>query len=240
MKYLARISYDGSKFQGFQRLNNGLGVQNEIEKVLSKVNGSIVKIVGAGRTDAGVHAKDQCIHFDLQRDISLDKLKYIMNRMLSPYVSVNTLEVVKNDFHARYSVKEKTYLYKVYLGEKNVFLEDYAYCFYNKLDLEDMKQCSKLFIGTYDFRNFVSGKRDNYMSIINEFQIFQEGEFLFFELKGKSFYRYMVRSIVGAVMSVGVGKAKISDIESALKEPLKKKQFLVAPPNGLYLTEIKY
>ena len=123
MRYLAHISYDGSKFQGFQRLNNGKGVQNILENVLSKFSDSCVVVKGAGRTDAGVHALDQCIHFDLEKEISLEKLKYSINRMLPDSISINSVSIVNNCFHARHSVKRKTYLYKVYVGEKNPFLD---------------------------------------------------------------------------------------------------------------------
>ena len=92
MRYLASISYDGSHFYGFQRLNNGLGVQNELERVLSIIAKERVCVHGSGRTDRGVHAYMQCIHFDLDIDISLDKLKYVMNRLLNSYVVVNNLQ----------------------------------------------------------------------------------------------------------------------------------------------------
>jgi len=110
MRYFARICYDGSKFSGFQRLNNGRGVQNELERVLSKIFNSPISVKGAGRTDAGVHALDQCIHFDLERDIPTDKLKYSMNQMLPSSISVTSLSIVDETFHARHSVKEKTYV----------------------------------------------------------------------------------------------------------------------------------
>ena len=156
MKCLARISYDGSHFEGFQRLKNGRGVQNELERVVSLIHKKEVKVKGAGRTDAGVHALDQCISFDLDVEMDLDKLKYVLNRSLSPYIAVQSLESVSEDFHARFSVKEKVYFYKIYLGEKNPFLEDYSYCFYQKLNIDKMKEASRLFVGNHDFKNLFS------------------------------------------------------------------------------------
>ena len=155
MRYLARISYDGSKFLGFQRLKNGKGVQNELERVLKILAKKEILVHGAGRTDAGVHALDQCIHFDLDISISVDKLKYVMNRLLKDSVVVNSIQVVSNDFHARYDVKEKTYEYFLLLKEKNAFLSNYAYIFYQDLDIEKMKEASHVFLGTHDFSNFV-------------------------------------------------------------------------------------
>ena len=110
MRILARIAYDGSKYLGFQRLNNGKGIQNEIEEVLSEIAGEEVLVHGSGRTDAGVHAIDQCVHFDFYLDISLEKLKYIINRNLSDGIVVKSLEEVSSDFHARRDVLKKRLL----------------------------------------------------------------------------------------------------------------------------------
>ena len=239
MRYLARISYDGSHFEGFQRLNNGRGVQNEIEHVLSILAHHEVKIKGAGRTDRGVHALDQCIHFDLDLDISVGKLKYVLNRMLSKYIAVRELKIVSEDFHARHSVLKKTYVYKVYRGEKNPFLEDYTYSCNKNLDLDKMKECSKVFLGAHSFHNFVSGERENYDSEIFSFEIKEEKDYLIFILEAKSFYRYMVRSIVGAIMDVGCGLVSLEEVRIALLSSFKK-QFSIVPPQGLYLAKIEY
>ncbi len=239
MRYLARICYDGSKFEGFERLNNGKGVQNELERVLSEIQGKPVLVKGAGRTDAKVHALDQCVHFDFPMDMSLEKLKYVMNRNLCPYVSVRSIESVDNSFHARHNVKEKTYVYKIYLGEKNPFLEDYAYFFPYSLDVELMKECSKLFIGKHDFRNFVSGEREDYCSVIDDITISKENQFISFIFQGKSFYRYMVRSLVGAIVDVGLNKVSIEDVKNAL-DLKSSKTFRVVPAKGLYLVKVQY
>ena len=239
MRYFARISYDGSHFEGFQRLKNGRGVQNEIEHVLSILAHHEVKIKGAGRTDRGVHALDQCIHFDFDLDISVSKLKYVLNRMISKYIAVRELKIVSDDFHARHSVLKKTYVYKVYRGEKNPFLEDYTYPYNQKLDLDKMRECSKVFLGAHSFHNFVSGERDNYNSEIFSFDIKEEGDYLLFTLEAKSFYRYMVRSIVGAIMDVGSDRVDIKEVRDALAS-FSKKQFSIVPPQGLYLTKIEY
>ncbi len=239
MRILARISYDGSKFMGFQRLENGKGVQNELERVLSILAKKEVVIKGAGRTDAGVHALDQCVHFDLDLSVSLKKLKYIMNRMLSPYIAVQSLEQVDKDFHARFLVKEKTYVYKIYCGKKNPFYSDYAYFFPYTLDLEKMQECANLFLKEHDFHNFVSGSRDSYQSFISSLKIRKDKNFITIEVCGKSFYRYMVRSIVGAILDVGRGAATCSSVSNALNTS-EEKRFSVVPAMGLYLTKIVY
>ena len=239
MRYLANISYDGSKFLGFQRLSNGKGVQNEIERVLSILAKRKIFVQGAGRTDAGVHATCQCISFDMDDFIDLNQLKYAMNHLLSPYVFVQSLNVVKSDFHARHSAKEKTYLYKIYLGGKNPFWNDYSYICYQKLDLSKMKKCAKLFLGKHDFRNFVSGQRDDFCSEIYSVKVTKENDFIYVTITGKAFYRYMVRSLVGAMVSVGCGKNSLEDVKNSL-DLKSSKRFLVLPSNGLYLVDIKY
>ncbi len=240
MRYLARISYDGSKFLGFQRLKNGKGVQNELERVLSILAKKPVFVHGAGRTDAGVHALDQCIHFDLDIPISLDKLKYAMNRLLNSAVLVNDIQEVSDDFHARYAVKEKTYEYVIVLKEKNVFLHDYVYLLDQDLDIEKMKEASKLFLGTHNFKNFVSGDREQFISSILDIQFSLKKSCLKITFKGHSFYRYMVRSMVGALIDVGLNKVSKSQIKQAIESPNERFHVSVAPSRGLYLKKIVY
>lgn len=240
MRYLARICYDGSKFQGFQRQKDGSGVQNELERVLSKIFHSNILVKGAGRTDKGVHALDQCVHFDLDFDISTKKLQHSFNQMLPSSISVTSISVVDNQFHARYSVKEKTYVYKLYVGPKNPFVYSYAYPIFFDVNVSKMKEACKLFLGVHDFHNFVSGERENYMSRIDDFQIREEDNYILFEVRGKSFYRYMVRSLVGALLDVGRGKVDISSITLALEYPNRNTRFSVVPSEGLYLMKIEY
>lgn len=240
MRYFMKVSYDGSHFEGFQRLNNGHGVQNEIERVLSLIAGKNIEIKGAGRTDAGVHALNQCLSFDMDLDMEEEKLKYVMNRGLCPYVAVSLVKKVSSDFHARFSVLNKTYQYKIYQGEKNPLLKDYAYCFSKCLDIDKMRKASKLFESTHDFRNFVSGQRDNYVTDIEQIDIIKEGDFLLINVKGNSFYRYMVRSIVGALIEIGLGNISIEELSSAIKHFEIEKRFFIAPACGLYLKDIEY
>lgn len=239
MRYLARISYDGSKFLGFQRQNNGCGVQNELERVLSIIAKKEVVVKGAGRTDAGVHALDQCVHFDFNKDIFPDKLCYVMNRMLSKYIHVNSLILVGSDFHARFDVKEKEYCYKLSFGEVNPFLVDYVY-YTISLDMDKMREVANLFVGAHNFHNFVSGERDCYDSIIKDISFSFENDIWIIKFKGKGFYRYMVRSLVGAMIDVGRGKSSFEEVKEALENSNVDKRFFVAPACGLYLAKISY
>ncbi len=239
MRYLARISYDGSHYYGFQRLNDMDTIQSRLESVLSKINAGFVHVYGAGRTDRFVHALDQCVHFDLSVMMDGALLMYKMNRLLPSDISVNSIVLVDDDFHARHMVLEKRYLYKVYMGPKDPFVCSYSYVMYDDIDVGLIKDAAKVFVGHHDFRNFVSGYRDCYEAVINDIKVYKDGNYLCFEFLGKSFYRYMVRKIVGALLDVGRGKACLDDVLSSLNLA-SCKTFFCAPAWGLYLMEIKY
>lgn len=239
MNYLIRFAYDGSKFYGFQRLNEEDSVQKKIEDALSIINKSPVVIKGAGRTDRGVHAIGQCASFSMDIDIEADHLLKALNSLVMPYIYIKECVNVSTDFHARFSVIEKKYVYKINLGEFNPILEDYTYqCPYN-LSVEKMKEVAKLFIGGHDFHNFVSGERDNYNCIIYDINFDLKDDILNIEFRGKSFYRYMVRNLVGAMIEVARGKYDI-DVVKEMLEADEDMTIFTAPASGLYLKDIKY
>lgn len=240
MRYFIRFSYDGSRFYGFQRLNHFPSVQKALEDALCHINGSPVEIKGAGRTDRGVHAKGQCAHFDLIKELPEDGLLQILDKLVGPYIHIRECKKVSDDFHARFSVLQKKYRYRLFMGEYDPCLNDYVnHCSYS-IDFSLMEEASKLFLGVYDFQNFVSGERDNYQAIIYQIDFVWDGDFLDIVFVGKSFYRYMVRNIVGALLDVGRGKRNIEEIEEALQNPFYDKRFSTAISNGLYLEDIVY
>ena len=240
MRYLISISYDGSKFNGFQRLKENNSVQALIEKALTKINKSKVEIKGAGRTDRGVHAYDQKAHFDLDINITEDGLKKAINSLVKPYVYINDCVQVNDDFHARFLVKEKKYVYKINLGEYNPLLVDYVYQPKEELDIDAIKQASREFIGIHNFKNFVSGERDNYEAIIYDIHFKKTKSILEIEFTGKSFYRYMVRNLVGALIEVGKHKIDSTYLKNMLKKYNEKQVLPTAPACGLYLISVKY
>ena len=235
MKYMMVISYDGSKFYGFQRQNNVRNVQGYLESSLSDYLGEKIVIKGAGRTDRGVHAKYQVVHFETSK--SIKKLKYVLNRKLVD-LKVKKIKKVSNDFHARHSVKSKIYLYKLDLSKKKD--NNYYGIANSKLNIKKMKEASKLFVGTYDFRNFVSGKRENYISTIFDIKIYKFNNVLYFKFIGIGFFRYMVRNLVGSLIEVGKEKIDSSVIDNMLNNPDIEKRLPTSSPNGLYLYKINY
>ena len=239
MNYVAKVAYDGSKFYGFQRLNEEPSVQKLLEEALTKINKQSVDIKGAGRTDRGVHANGQCFSFKLDVKIDVDGLKEGLNSLVAPYVYIKDIKEVDENFHARFSVLEKEYIYKINLGEYNPILTDYVYQSKFKLDVSKMKEVAKLYLGVHDFHNFVSGERDNSECIIYDIDFEEKDNILNIKFKGKSFYRYMVRNLVGMMIEVGRGKEDISKVEEMLNS-LDEIHGYTAPACGLYLENIKY
>lgn len=235
MRYLLIVSYDGSEFHGFQRQKNAKNVQSELENALSKLYNEEIKIKGAGRTDAKVHAYSQCVHFDSPKKIK--NLKRKLNSSLN-YIKVKKIINVKNDFHARYSVKEKIYIYKLSLNNKDN--SKYYGIYYGNLNFKAMKEVSKIFEGTHNFKNFVAGYRDDYESTIFKVSMFRFRKKIYFIFKGHGFYRYMVRNIVGAIIDVGKSKVTRNDIQSMLDNYTVDKRLSTAKAEGLYLKAIKY
>lgn len=240
MRYLMKVSYDGSGCYGFQRLNEYRTVQKVLEEALGVINKGEVLVKGASRTDKGVHAYGQMIHFDIDYDIPADRLMYAVNRILDNDIRVLDCKKVGNDFHARFNVKRKKYVYKINLGDFDCLKSRYFLQVYGKLDLDQMRECAKVFLGCHDFRNFVAGERDNYLMCVEDIKFNMSNDILEIEFLGKSFYRYMVRNMVGAMLEVGMHKKEICDVSKMLDDYMVKRQMMTAPACGLYLMDIEY
>ena len=240
MRYLMTISYDGSKYYGFQRLNNNKSIQRELEDALSKIEKDKVLIKGAGRTDRGVHAIGQRVHFDLSVNISPERLVNATNSLLSKYIRVEDCTIVDKEFHARFNVKKKVYKYVINMGKFNPIYEDYVYNYCHKLDVKSMKKASRYLIGKHSYKVFVSGERDNYDSEIYNIKFERTKDYLNIIFIGTSFYRYMVRNMVGALILVGRGKMCIDEFKNMVDSDSNKYSYMTAPANGLYLESIKY
>lgn len=239
MRYLIKFSYNGSKFYGFQRLNDKKTVQNELEKAISIINKKDTTLKGAGRTDKGVHAINQGAHFDLDFDIEVNRLKKALNNILNPYININEVFKVNEDFHARFSCIKKTYVYKIWIGKYSTFLYDYYLIYNRNIDINKLKEVAKVFKGKHNFKNFVSGERDNYDMNILDISIKKTNEEIDIIFTGKSFYRYMVRNLVGAFLDYNEDKCDIIDIKKMLDGDICK-SLSTAPAQGLYLEEVCY
>ncbi len=240
MRYLIKISYDGSKFYGFQRLKGKKTIQSELERVLTKINKTIVVVKGAGRTDRGVHAYDQGVSFDLNVNITDYGLKSAMNSLLDPAIHVNECYAVDDEFHARFDVKMKTYEYIINVGDYDPIINDYVYNYNKSLNIKAMKRASKYLVGMHNYEAFTSGERESYNSIIYKIKIYKKKDLLYIRFTGKSFYRYMVRNMVGALISIGMNKNHPLCIKELLKMRCNTINYMTVPANGLYLTKIEY
>jgi len=241
MKYLVTISYDGSKFNGLQKLKNEKTVQGELERVLSKVDEEFVSVKAAGRTDKGVHALEQICHFELKKELTPFRLRYYINRSTSPYIYVKDCTIIEDkNFHARFSVKSKTYLYKINVGEYDSINADYVYNYNRKLDIDRMKDASKLLLGSNNYKAFVTEVHKTYDSVIDYIDVKKNSDLIEIEVKGKAFYTHMLRNIVGVLILVGANKIAINDVQRMLDEQKRIVEYATAPACGLYLKKIDY
>lgn len=240
MKYMAKISYDGSVFYGFQKLKTHNTVQSELEKALSKINKSQVQIKGAGRTDRGAHALNQAIHFELKYNLNPENIKKAINSIINKNIYVNLVEKVDDNFHARFLVQKKVYQYVINIGKYDPIKNNYLYNYNKNLNVKKMKIASKYLLGFHSYQAFVSGKRNNYDSGIYKIKIIKKNNLLYFTFIGKSFYQYMVRNLVGALLLVGQDKIEPKNIKEMLIKRSNIYNYITVPANGLYLLDVIY
>lgn len=243
MRYLIHFSYDGTNFCGYQKQPGHRSVEEELEKALYSINNyKETKVVGAGRTDRGVHANHQCAHFDLDVDITLYKLKCALNSLLPPDIHIFRTEIVDKDFNARYMVKEKTYKYIINCGEYNPIERNYVYQYCKRLDVEKMRKEIKSFVGVHNFKPFVSPEsiKENYEREIFEARIDEKDDKVIFTFVGTGFMKYQVRNMVGTLFKVGKGKLDTGIVEKIFENDNYVKEVSTIRREGLYLDDIKY
>lgn len=243
MRYLITFSYDGTNYNGYQKQKNKRTIQQTIEQALTKINSNNkVIIYASGRTDAKVHALNQAAHFDLEKDYNLKEIKEKLNKMLPNDIYINHIEEVDNNFHARFNVEKKKYVYKINVLEYNLFDRNYVYQYNKNLNISKMKEASKYFIGKHDFKSFTKATKEitNYTRTIYDINIKQENGIIYLEFIGDGFLRYMVRNIVGTLIFVGEEKINPKDIVDIINKKDRKEAFITAPAEGLYLDTVYY
>lgn len=246
--YKCIVCYDGSKYNGWQRLheNSDKTIQGKIESILSKYLNEDVFILGSGRTDKGVHAKMQVFNFKIQKDVFYEHPNFLkeINHYLPEDIKITSCILVEDRFHARHSAKNKIYLYRIdnsIYGDP--FIRKYAYYIEKNLNVELMKECSKLFIGEHDFKSFSknSGKKKSTIKKLTEIKFnVLDGNIIEIYFHGEGFLYNMVRMLTGALIQVGLGKNTIKDIKTLLDEKTRNEQRFVVPPNGLFLYSVEY
>jgi len=244
MRFLIKFSYDGSLYHGFQYQEGLDTIEERLEIAIKKINNNIERpIVATGRTDKAVHAKEQYAHVDLDVDITEHKLKRAMNSNLPDDIHVIETRIVPDYFHARYYTKKKEYKYYINLGEYNPIERNYVYQYNYNLDIDEMKKAINYFIGTHDFRAFVTENKDkeNCVRTIEEATIESVGNDVYvFTFLGDGFLRYQVRNMVGILLKVGQKKIKYTEVKEILDSKDRTKNGQTAPAVGLYLTKVEF
>lgn len=228
-------------YHGWQNQPNAISVQEIIENAISTLKGQSVSIVGAGRTDAGVHAKQMFAHFDTENEIECDNLKYKLNAFLPKDVAIHNIFEVNTESHARFNALSRTYLYRLALS-KNPFNFDSAYLMKKPLDLDMMNVASKMLLGHKDFQCFSKTHTDvkTYYCNIMEAHWKRVDDELHFTIKADRFLRNMVRAIVGTLINIGLGKITIEDLNAILASKNRSEAGYSVPAHGLYLIQIEY
>lgn len=244
MKYVhLSVSYDGSNFLGYQIQKEGRTVQEELQKVISKINDTLTKVDASGRTDRGVHALDQHVRFETDRDMDESKWYKALNTLLPEDISINSVTFENEDFHPRFSAKRKSYLYKINLGQYDPCSRNYIYQLNKNLDVDKMKEASKLFIGVHDFKSFCSNEEIEGFSFVREvysIDFIKKEDIMHIRVEGSGFMRYMVRNIVGALIEIGLNKKEVNIITSRLDNDIRDIIPYCAPACGLYLEKVFY
>lgn len=241
MRYFVAFSYFGQAYHGWQRQPNASSVQQLMEESLSTLLKSPISLVGAGRTDTGVHAKNMYAHFDFQEINSLTNLTYRLNAFLPEDIAIQNISAVPEDAHARFDAVERTYEYWIAL-EKNPFYKDTAHYIKHTLDIPAMNKAATILLEHNDFECFSKSNTDvkTYLCKIKSATWNLIGDKLVFTITSDRFLRNMVRAIVGTLLDVGLGKMTPEDVKTIIKSKDRSNAGASVPAKGLYLTKVLY
>ena len=240
MRYLMNITYDGSKFYGYQIQKNKTTIEGEIEKALSKILNQNINTIGASRTDKSVHAINQYCHFDYDKELNIKKLTNSLNKLINDGIYIKKIKKVNDNFHARYDVKSKEYIYKINMGEYNPIEKDYVLQYNKSINKELLNNFIILMNGKHNFRSFTSDKdKDNYERDL-ELSYKIQNHILFLKFKSTGFLRYMIRNIVGLLLDINDGKKKLDDIKYIFDSKNRCSLGKCTSGCGLYLNKIEY
>lgn len=243
MRVLLRVEYKGTDYCGWQRQKNGLSVQEVLARAVKETTGEASVMHGSGRTDAGVHAIAQAVHFDTHTSIPLDKLPIAINAHLPANIRVLSAREVAPDFNARFDAKQKTYLYKLYSAPVSSPLREGLFAFVHKRpDVDKMRKAAEYILGEHDFKVFqaAGGHVKTTVRTITALEIKENGEEITFEVTGNGFLYNMVRIMVGTLYYVGIGKIDAEDIPDIILSGKRDRAGKTMPPEGLYLKKVKY
>lgn len=238
----AIIEYDGSRYMGFQVQDDLPTIELELSNAISRVTGEEVKIYPSGRTDKGVHALGQVIHFDTTKDIKPYGWQRAINTYLPNDISVVSVEIVDESFHSRFSAKSKEYNYLIKIRNYSVFDRLY-YANYKNLDLELMKKAMNKLLGVHSFKGFCSASvdpRKDFQKEIFDAHIESDGDVLRFVFIGTGFLKYQIRRMMGLIIEIGRHKDTLETIDKVFETEDPRISHMKAPAEGLYLVRVNY
>ncbi|WP_228850824.1 tRNA pseudouridine(38-40) synthase TruA [Aegicerativicinus sediminis] len=240
MRYFIKLSYDGLAYHGWQNQPNALSVQEVLEKSISTILGVDVEIVGAGRTDTGVHAKEMFAHFDYDSPL-IEEFVFKMNSFLPKDIAIQNVFEMQPDAHARFDAVSRTYHYHIHI-EKDPFLVNHSYQYGRDLDLKKMNDACKILYQYTDFQCFSKSNTDvkTYCCKVTLAEWFVDGNNYTFIITANRFLRNMVRAIVGTMLMIGSGKLEVEELHNIIKSKDRSNAGFSVPSHGLYLTEVRY
>lgn len=246
--YRFTISYDGSRYYGWEHQpNTDLTIQGKLESVLTLMVGANedcpVEVIGAGRTDAGVHARAMTANARLDTPLSAAEIRDYMNRYLPDDICVTEVRRAGDRFHSRYNARGKTYCYTCYIGEtKPVFDRKYVYVLEEEPDLDRMRRAAEWLKGTHDFAGFCSNPKMKKSTVrqVDRIDIEKRGDYLTFTYHGTGFLQHMVRILTGTLLEVGTGKRTPESIPELIEKKNRSLAGFTAPAKGLCLIKVDY
>ncbi len=241
-RYFVWISFDGTAYHGWQIQPNGMSVQEKLQQCLSTLLRQPIEVTGAGRTDAGVHARQMVAHFDCDGEMDCTQLAYRLNRILPRDISCERVELVAPEQHARFSATKRTYRYFIHT-ERDPFLRHYSVEMHWALDFELMNEAAAWLLTVDDFKAFCKANADNKTTLchVTTAQWVKTGESTYyFEISANRFLRNMVRAVVGTLIDVGRHCLTLEEFKTVVREGTRSDAGQSMPAHGLFLWEIEY
>lgn len=238
------IQYDGYRYKGWQKQTEDVNtVQGRLEDILSGITGENVQLIGCGRTDAGVHALNYTANFHTGSDMSTENMEKQFKTALPEDIALLSMKNASERFHSRYNALSKTYLYRINNGGiKDVFGRRYIHNIEENLNVEKMKQCAGVLVGSHDFQSFTTlkSKTKSTMRTINYINIEEKDNMLEIEINGDGFLWNMVRIIIGTLIEAGRGKLSAGDVENILNVRKRAEAGPMVPAKALFLKDVEY
>ncbi len=242
--YKMILSYDGSRYFGWEHQpGTQMTIQGKLEQVLTRMTGRDVEVIGAGRTDAGVHARGMVANAHFETELSDVEIRDYMNRYLPDDICVREVRQASDRFHSRYNALGKTYRYTCYVGDgKPVFERKYVYVPEESPDVERMRKAAEYLVGTHDFASFCSNPRMKKSTVrkVDRIEIVRKGAYLYFTYHGTGFLQHMVRILTGTLLEVGYGKREPESMAELIEIRQRSQAGFTAPAKGLCLLKVDY